>query len=252
MSDRSGSVSGGGGCQVSAYVIDGLGPSNKGGPSGSYRSDLTPLRGRSDSTTAPIRRGESARCRSGAPELAVISDYGLGSDKLYRADDFPPDLQISKKDTVLYGFFSPSMDYSKQYLAGGGKGNYGGMMVVTLSKPIGNILVELIKIKDAFTQNAGQIKSVLAKHTQTQSDQKRVKSTRAHLSGKDYQRIIPGKERNNVPNAVMIKSEPLGSGSVANIEITTRLKDVSEDKNGKLLEHPFDKYVTSIDRIGPF
>lgn len=187
------------------------------------------------------------------PEEPIFSEYNLDSQYLYRAKDVPKEKTVTKENMALRGFFSTSLDYARQFYKDGPKGDYDTMIRITLSKPIGNILVDLIRSSDAFKQNAGEVGNLLDETTGIKATQNRVTSKRRRQGilekkGKltaDY-RDGKGRSRNvrgNAPNAVMIKQEPLEDIPVTNIEITSRIT-----KEGVLVEHPLDKYVTNVER----
>jgi hypothetical protein len=189
-------------------------------------------------------------------EEAILQDFNLDSIYLYRAEDYSDDVEISKESTPLTGFFSPSYDYAADYHEiGSKKTKYNSIIQVTLSKPIGNILIELIKSSDAFAQNlGGDIKRQFEEQAGSKSSQSRVKSARkkeglldksGKKKGKNYSWARQGaKDRSNAPNAVMIKKE----NDVVNIEITSRMEELVNKKK-ILVEHPLDKYVVSIERM---
>ncbi len=191
-------------------------------------------------------------------EDPIISEYNLDTYFLYRAEDIPLEKEISKSSFPLYGFFSTSLNYSKQFYKGGTKGNYNTMIKITLSKPIGNVLIELLQSKDAFKQNAGEVGKVLAKKSGAKSDQNSVQSklykqgildNKGKLVKGLKRNMIGGDSRKNVPNAVMIKQEPdaITEAPITNIEITSRLKNRDE----VLIDHPLDKYVIRVERMDP-
>ncbi|GAB3255479.1 eCIS core domain-containing protein [Chitinimonas naiadis] len=200
------------------------------------------------------------------PEEAVLSDFGLDGLHLYRAEDFKDDQVISKDSIMLYGFFSTSEAYARQYYKekigsnAGKKGAYKSMIKITLNKPIGNILLELMDSKDAFNQNSGNVgKSLVEARGGKKAEQKKVEDKRkkdgylkkdGSVDKTKYQLALRA-ERNNTPNAVMVKQEPLGNEAVANIEVTSRLRTVVKGGEGVLVEHPLDKYVVSIERYEP-
>jgi hypothetical protein len=181
-------------------------------------------------------------------EEALINEFGLDSTELYRAEDLT-DEDLKDRSKVLSGFFSTSKAYSQQYLKGGGKGNYKRMICVKLSKPIGNILIELAKSSDAFVQNAGSVGKALTEHVGIKPTQDRV------VKARQQQGILGSKkalakgyktarlnDRSNAPNAVMVKQEPLKDERIANIEITSRLKQMVPKQGLVDVPHPLDAY----------
>lgn len=196
-------------------------------------------------------------------EDAIISEFNLDSKYLYRAEDFSEGTKISKETLPLYGFFSTSLAYSKGFYKTGKSGkNYNTMIRIVLSKPLGNVLIELIKSKDAFNQNSGDVGKELNKATGTKAEQKKVTGEREKkgILQKGGKKLDPkykfakagSGNRSNTPNAVMIKQEPdVDESPITNIEITSRIEKIVKKGESVLVEHPLDKYVVSVEKFDP-
>ena len=187
-------------------------------------------------------------------EAAVIAKLNLDTTVIYRALDLSEDADVS--ELPLFGFFSTSLAYSKQFYSGGSKGNSNSIIKTTLSESIGSILIKLIRGKAAFKQNAGDLGKHLSVVSKTKADQKSVKNKmikdgfldkKGNLDKKYKRMAFGGENRKNVPNALMIKQEPesVTEKPVTNLEITSRITD----KSKVLIDHPFDQYAVSIEKM---
>ena len=185
-----------------------------------------------------LNQAESSTAAAGAGATANSekwAKHSLDSHFLFRSKE--------PGDNLVQGFFSPDMNYAAKY-HNGEIASHPEMMMVTLDRPFGEVLIDMVKNKRAFGQNAGEVGGMISEAAGvSKCEKKRVEgsSEQKKYESSAYQTASPGgKNRKNPKNSVMFKLE----GDVVNVEVCTRLVN---RKTKEAVPHPLDKYITAVN-----
>ncbi|MES2743295.1 MAG: hypothetical protein V4754_20430 [Pseudomonadota bacterium] len=186
-------------------------------------------------SVAEPQSSKAAAATGAAANSEKWAKYSLDSHYLFRSKD--------RDDNMVQGFFSPDVNYAEKY-HNGEKASRAEMMMVTLDRPVGEVLIELVKSKRAFGQNAGEVGGMISDGAEvSKCDKKRVEGTKLQkdYESNAYKTALPGgKTRKNPKNAVMFKLE----GDVVNVEVCSRL--INKKTNDEVA-HPLDRYIKAVD-----